>query len=54
MTSFVIVNNEGKAILEIFDSPKARANLAKLKPEFKAVPIGEYLASLNKSIKAIA
>lgn len=45
--SFMIVNSEGKAVREVFNTPKNRELLGKVNPKYKVVTAGDYLASLN-------
>ena len=45
--SFMIVNSDGKAVREVFNTPKNRELLGKVNPKYKVVTAGDYLASLN-------
>lgn len=45
--SFMIVNSDGKAVREVFNTPKNRELLGKINPKYKVVTAGDYLASLN-------
>ena len=49
MTSFVVVDENGMAVLEVFATPRNLKKLKTLKPPFKAVPILEYLENFNRS-----
>ncbi len=46
--SFMIVNSEGKAVREVFNTAKNRELLGKVNPKYKVMTAGDYLANLNK------